>query len=202
MTLSGRFFITLLVVLHAAVGHALTGDEAIQRFQERMNSIGTMSGTISWTDAQSQTLTGSFKFMAPGRVYVKFSAPSGRIISSNGKRLWVFDSSSNVCGVQDLDKSGSGGIAALVNGYLAILASQGPSGYTVKLKNSDKHYSDITIVLDASFLLKKAVLMTKDGNGYSVTLSGVRTGEGMAPGLFDFSVPPNAQVVKNPLDVK
>ncbi len=191
-----------MILVAAGQAHALTGDEVLQKFQHRMNTIGTLSGTISWMHQSGQGYTGNFKYMAPGRIHIKFSSPSGRILTSNGKRLWVYDSSSNICGVQDLAKNGSGGIAGLVNGYLAIVTSQGPSGYTLKLKNSERTYSDITLVLDSSFLLKKAVFATKSSDGFSVTISNARIGESMVPGMFDFSVPPNAQLVKNPLDVK
>ncbi len=187
---------------HAPAVSALTGDEAVGKFQARMNGVGTMSGTISWMYQSGQGYSGNFKYMAPGRLLVKFTSPSGRILSSNGRRLWVFDSSSNICGVQDLARGGSGGLAGLVSGYLAILTAQGPSGYTIKLKNSERGYSDVTLVLDGSFLPRKIVLLTKAGDGMSISFSNVQTGESMAPGIFDFSVPSNAQLVKNPLDVK
>lgn len=193
---------SLLLLAHAPAASALTGDEAVGKFQARMNSVGTMSGTISWMYQSGQGYSGTFKYMAPGKILVKFTSPSGRILSSNGRKLWVFDSSSNICGVQDLARGSSGGLAGLVSGYLAILTAQGPSGYTIKLKNSERAYSDITLVLDGGFLPRKIVLLNKAGDGMSITFSNVRTGESMAPGIFDFSVPSNAQLVKNPLDVK
>jgi len=186
----------------AIPSRAMTGDEALKKFQGRMYGITTMAGNISWMYHSGQSYSGSFKYMAPGKIHVKFTSPSGRILATNGRRLWVYDSSSNICGVQDVGQGGSGGIAGLVNGYLAILTSQGPSGYTLKLKNPEKTYSEITLVLDGSFMLKKAVLGGKEGDGLTVTLSNVRTGVSMIPGMFDFSVPSNAQVVKNPLNVK
>jgi outer membrane lipoprotein-sorting protein len=192
----------LSLMLPAGVAHALTGEEALAKFQARMNSIGTMSGVISWTHQSGETYIGGFKYMAPGKLHIKFNTPGGRVLVTNGRRLWVYDSSSNVCGVQDMEKGGSGGIAGFVNGYLAILTAQGPSGCTLKLKSPDKTYADITLVLDGSFMLKKAVFATKDGDGFSVTLSNIKTGESMISGVFDFSVPSNAQIVKNPLDVK
>lgn len=188
--------------LFATGSYALTGDEALAKFKHRMLGLGTMSGTVSWLYQSGQGYIGNFKYMAPGRIFVKFTSPSGRVLVSNGKRLWVYESTSNICGVQDLARGGSGGISSLVDGYLAILTSQGPGGYTIKLKSAEKAYSDITLVLDGSFLLKKAVFNSRDGEGFSVTLSNVRTGESMITGLFDFNVPTNAQVVRNPLDVK
>ncbi len=190
------------LLAYAPAVSALTGDEALAKFQGRMNGVGTMSGTISWMHQSGQGYSGTFKYMAPGKILVKFTSPSGRILSSNGRRLWVFDSSSNICGVQELARGGSGGLAGLVGGYLAILTAQGPSGYTIKLKNSERAYSDLTLVLDGGFLPKKIVLLNKAGDGMSISFSNIRTGESMAPGIFDFSVPSNAQLVKDPLDVK
>jgi len=181
--------------------YAMTGDEALQRFRGRMGSISTMRGTISWTNSSGFMYTGNFKFMSPGRIYVKFSNPSGKIIASNGRKLWVYSPSSNICGIQDLGRGRSGGIAGLVSGYSAIVMGGG-SGYTIKLKNNDRHYSSITLVVDSSFLLKKAVMKTKDGGGMTISLSGVIVGEGMSPGIFDFSPPASAQTVKNPLNIK
>ncbi|HPB80479.1 MAG TPA: outer membrane lipoprotein carrier protein LolA [Spirochaetota bacterium] len=181
--------------------YAMTGDEALQRFQGRMGSISTMRGTISWTDTSGFMYTGNFKFMAPGRIFVKFSSPSGKILASNGRKLWVYSPSSNICGIQDLGRGRSGGIAGVVSGYSAILLGGG-SGYTIKLKNNDRHYSSITLVVDSTFLLKKAIMKTKDGGGMTISLAGVVVGEGMSPGIFDFSPPVSAQTVNNPLNIK
>ena len=181
--------------------YAMTGDEALQRFQGRMGSISTMRGTISWTDTSGFMYTGNFKFMAPGRIFVKFSSPSGKILASNGRKLWVYSPSSNICGRQDLGRGRSGGIAGVVSGYSAILLGGG-SGYTIKLKNNDRHYSSITLVVDSTFLLKKAIMKTKDGGGMTISLAGVVVGEGMSPGIFDFSPPASAQTVNNPLNIK
>jgi len=203
MRITARCAIALMLLQATAIpSRAMTGEEALKKFQGRMYGITTMAGTISWMYHSGQSYSGSFKYMAPGKIHVKFTSPSGRILATNGRRLWVYDSSSNICGVQDVGQGGSGGIAGLVNGYLAILTSQGPSGYTLKLKNPEKTYSEITLVLDGSFMLKKAVLGGREGDGLTITLSNVRTGVSMIPGMFDFSVPSNAQVVKNPLNVK
>ncbi len=184
-------------------GYSLTGEDALRNFQGRMNNIGTMSGQISWVYTSGTMYTGSFKYMAPGRIYVKFSTPSGRVLVTNGKKLWVYDSQSNICGVQDLGRGGSGGIAGLVEGYLPLLSAQGSGGYTIKLKSNERQYNEITLVLDGSYMLKKAVMQSRGGGeGLSISLSNVRTGENMTVGTFDFNVPSNAQLVKNPLDVK
>ncbi|MCX7677680.1 MAG: hypothetical protein N2316_00525 [Spirochaetes bacterium] len=185
----------------ASEAFSITGEEALAKFRARMESISTMRGTISWTDESGFMYTGNFKYMAPNKIYVKFISPSGKIIAANGRKLYVYNASTNICGIQDLGGGGSGGISALVSGYMAI-AFGGPSGYTIKLSSNEKHYTNITLVTDGNFLLKKAILKTKTGGGTTISLSGIIIGEGISPGIFDFNVPPGAQVVNNPLNIR
>ncbi len=193
--------VIMLVAIPGVKSYPVTGDEALANFRSRMNSIGKMTGIISWTSASGETYTGSFKYM-PGKIYVKFSSPSGQVIVANGRSLWLYSPGSNICGVQDLAGGGSGGIAAFTTGYLAIVTAQGGGGYTIKLKNNDKSYNEITLNLDASYFLKKAVFRSKDGGSISFTLSNINTSAAVLPNIFNFDVPASAQVVKNPLNIK
>ena len=194
--------ITIILVSLCNYSFALTGDEALASFRNRMNSIGKLTGIISWSHSSGETYTGSFKYMSPGKIHMKFSNPAGKTIVSNGKSLWVYTPGSNICGVQDLGGGGSGGIAALTQGYFAIVTAQGPGGYTIKLKNNDKSITEIILMLDSTFFLKKAVLKSKDGGSYNFSISNVSASAAVIPSVFDFNVPPNAQVVKNPLNIK
>lgn len=193
---------SLAVLIMITYVHALTGEEAVVRLQQKMRSISTLSGTISWTTSNGFTYTGTFKFKSPDKLYINLTAPGGKTIVTNGKKLWVFDKSSNVCGVQDVGEGYSGGIAAIVSGYNALLASQGPNGYTIKLRSFDKPYPEIIIVTDADFLLKKLILKNKQGESTSYTVSNVIVGENIPSGYFDFKPPTNAQTVKNPLNIQ
>ncbi len=181
---------------------AITGDEALSSFRNRMGSIGKLTGIISWSYSTGETYTGSFKFMSPGKIYIKFSNPSGKIIVSNGRSLWVYSPGSNICGVQDLGGGGSGGIAALTTGYLAIVTAQGPGGYTIKLKSNEKSFSEITLIVDSTFFLKKAIIKSKNGESYNFSISNINANASVIPSIFDFNAPSNAQVVKNPLNIK
>ncbi|MCX8125428.1 MAG: outer-membrane lipoprotein carrier protein LolA [Spirochaetes bacterium] len=195
--------ITVLAVLIMIVyAYALTGEEAVARFQQKMRSISTLSGTISWTTSNGFTYTGTFKYKAPDKLYVNLTAPGGKTIVTNGKKLWVYDKSSNICGVQDVGEGYPGGIAAIVTGYNALLAAQGPNGYTIKLRNFEKAYPEIVIITDANFLLKKLIVKDKQGDSTSYTLSNVIAGENIPAGYFDFKPPTSAQSVKNPLNIQ
>lgn len=192
----------LIILVFTPSSYALTGDEALAQFRNRMNSIGKLTGIISWSQGSGETYTGAFKYMSPGKIHVKFSSPAGKTIVSNGKSLWIYSSSSNICGVQDLAGGGSGGIAALTSGYFAIVTAQGPGGYTIKLKNNEKSFNEIILMVDSTFFLKKAIIKSKDGGMYNFSLSNISTSAAVIPSIFDFNVPSSAQVVKNPLNIK
>jgi outer membrane lipoprotein-sorting protein len=195
------FLFAVFFILQAAYSYAITGDEALASFRNRMNGISKLTGIISWSHSGGETYTGSFKYMNPGKIYIKFSSPAGKVIVSNGKSLWVYTPGSNICGVQDLAGGGSGGIAALTSGYLAIVTAQGPGGYTIKLKGNDKSFPEIILMVDSTFFLKKAILKSKDGGTYNFSISNISTAA-VIPSIFDFNVPSGAQVVKNPLNIK
>ncbi len=192
-------FIALMLILTPVF--AISGDEAVSKFKARMNSLTTLEGVISITYSTGALQSGSFKYMAPGKIYVKFNNPAGKTIVSNGKKLWIYDASTQICGVQELGGGGSGGIASLVNGYYAIATPRG-SDTIIKLKASNRTYSDLTLLVDSNFTLKNASFRDAAGNGFSVSLSGLRIGENMHAGLFDFDVPSNAQLVKDPLNIR
>jgi len=196
------FLVAIIFISLYEYSFAITGDEALSSFRNRMNSIGKLTGIISWSHSSGETYTGSFKYMSPGKIYIKFSSPSGKVIVSNGKSLWVYSSGSNICGVQDLGGGGSGGIAALTSGYLAIVTAQGPGGYTIKLKNNDRSFSEIILIVDSTFFLRKVMLKSKDGGTYNFSISNVNSSAAVIPSIFDFNVPSNSQVVKNPLNIK
>ena len=194
----------ILAALFCASGlYPITGDEALAKFRGRMLGIGKMSGVISWTQGSGFSYSGTFKYMAPDKIYVKFSNPGGKILVSNGRKLWVYNPSSSICGVQDLATGSiSGGIAGMTGDYRAIVTAQGADGYTIKLKNSDKAYTEIILRVDSTFFLKRAILKDKNGDGFSFTLSNVDFTPAVMQSLFNFNVPSNAQVVKNPLNIK
>ena len=195
-------FALFILIIFTPASYALTGDEALAQFRSRMNSAGKITGIVSWSHSGGETYTGAFKYMSPGKIFVKFSSPAGKTIVSNGKSLWIYSSGSNICGIQDLAGGGSGGIAALTSGYFAIVTAQGPGGYTIKLKNNDKSFQEITLMVDSTFFFRKAIIKTKDGGTYNFSLSNISFSAPIIPSIFDFNVPSSAQVVKNPLNIK
>jgi outer membrane lipoprotein-sorting protein len=57
-------------------------------------------------------------------------------------------------------------------------------------------------MLDSTFFLKKAILKDRSGKSLRFTISGVDTSATLIRTMFDFNPPANAQLIKNPLEVK
>ncbi len=196
---------TALVLMAAAQGaFPLSADDIAAQFKKKMYSVGKLSGVISYTLRSGRTFSGNFMYMSPGNIHIRFTNPSGKILVANTKKLWLYDPQSKVCAVQQLDEEAgvSGGIVSFLKDYSVILLPESSEGYTLKFKNDEKEYPEITLVLDSSFFIRKGSLKNKEGEGFSFTLSGVNFSPDMVKSVFDFNVPANTQIVKNPFNIR
>ncbi len=216
------FIILLSFIFFTTNTFSITPDEAILEINKKLSAIDTMKGQVNIVYQSGETYSGNFMYMNPGKIYIKFSEPPGKCIISDGKVLWIYDPAIDVCGIQDLDfedkepmsentnsgskKTGkakfSGGLENLLNSYQIISAADDASALTVDMRNESRKYSELKIIFGLSTLSVKLIFSTKDGDGYSIKLSDIKTGERIIPGVFNFNVPANAQVVKNPLDIR
>jgi outer membrane lipoprotein-sorting protein len=212
-------FVLCLLCYSASVS-ALTGEEAMAKLIERLAGADTLKGKITISYQSGEIYSGIFMYMHPGKMYVKFTDPPGKLIVTNGKKLWVFDAATDVCGVQELeteevvsDKQDNdkqtkgikpklmGGISRFFRTYETKI-SENPTQPVIELSNESKKYSEIKFILNPDFMLSSAVFKDKEGDGFSIKLSDVKIGEKITPGVFNFKAPDNAQVVKNPLDIR
>lgn len=197
-----RIPIIFLILLSSAALFAISGDEAVEKFRARMLRVGKLTGVISWTSLEGQTYSGSFKYLAPDKVYVKFTSPTEKVLVSNGKTLWIYSPGTNMCGIQELARgTTSGGIAGLVVGYNGIAAGN-ESGYTIKLKSDEKQYREIILSVDGTYMLKGAIFKREDGRIISFSLSDVSGKADVRESIFNFKVPKGVQIVKNPMNIR
>lgn len=215
------FLSASILLLYHSPALGLTGNEAFEKLKERLAAIDTMKGIISIAYPTGDLYSGKFQYMPPGRIHIDLSNPPGKKIISNGKRLWVYDVSTDVCGVQELyaedeenDKELDeeekkkkelkikGGLENLFNGYEAILISESDKGVIIEIRNEFRKYTEIQLTLDKSFMLSSARFTDKEGIRFVMKITDLKFGEKPIPGLFNFDVPANAQVVKNPLDIR
>lgn len=214
----------IICILFPVYGFSITGEEALENLRARFFGAETIKGKVSLTFQSGESYSGSFIYERSGKIIIRLTEPPGKIIVTNGKKLWVYDITTDVCGVQEIDtgddemdkeKSAAvseeesaeafkltGGIDRFIRGYEIISVSEKSPGYTIVLSSESRKYSEIELNIDGEFMLTKAVFRDKNGEGYAVKLSDIKTGESILPGAFNFDVPANAQVVKNPLDVR
>ena len=181
---------TALVLMAAAQGaFPLSADDIAAQFKKKMYSVGKLSGVISYTLRSGRTFSGNFMYMSPGNIHIRFTNPSGKILVANTKKLWLYDPQSKVCAVQQLDEEAgvSGGIVSFLKDYSVILLPESSEGYTLKFKNDEKEYPEITLVLDSLFIRKGSLKTRKER--FSFTLSGVNFSPDMVKSVFDFNVP-------------
>ena len=222
-----RFLINIIIfcLIFYSSAFSMTGPEALEKLQERFFGAETVKGKVSLTFQSGESYSGSFVYEQSGKIIIRLVEPPGKIIVTNGKKLWVYDITTDVCGVQEIDIKDkdekkdnkdktaageetdeavrlTGGIGRFIKTYEVISFSENAPGYVITLYNEKRKYSEIELSIDAEFMLTKAVFKDKNGEGYAVKLSDIKTGESILPGAFNFDVPANAQVVKNPLDVR
>ncbi len=213
--------LTIIFIFYSGNAHPVTGDEAFEKLKERLANITTLKGKITISYQSGEIYTGDFQYMPPGKIYIKFTDPPGKVIASNGRKLWAFDSTTEVCGVQELymedkekdeelseeekakkEQKIKGGLANLFYYFKPTLTYEGPIGYLIDLKQERRQYPEVSLSLDKTFMIVEAYFKNKNDNNFSVRFSNFKFGEKIFPDLFNFNVPSNAQVVKNPLDIR
>ncbi len=180
------------------------GEDLLASFKNRMTTLSKCSGTISYTLTSGRSFSGNFMYMAPGNINIKFTNPSGKVLVANGKKLWLYDPHNKACVVQDLDQESgmSGGILSFIKDYEAVDAPDTGEGHILKLTGNGKEFQEITLVLDSTFFITRGSFKKNEGPGFSFTISGTDFSPDIVKSVFEFSVPANTQIIKNPLDIK
>ena len=102
-------FFLIFLSLSAA---AESGEELLNSIVGTMNSFDSFRANIS-----IDGLAGSISYKRPGSLNVKFS--DGRVLSGNGRHLWIYSPARGIAGKQDL-KGLTGGLGGLLSGYESV----------------------------------------------------------------------------------
>ena len=157
----------------------------------KMNSFGSIRANITIDN----TVNGQLSYKRPNLLHVKFS--DGRVISANGRFLWIFSPENRIAGKQDLDQEkGTVGIASILKGYENVNVT----GNIINLKSPSRYYEEVRIVTGDDNMPKAFQLKTKTGEYTNIALSNIQTDIGLPSNLFNFHPPSNAQIIENPLN--
>ena len=184
-----KFLATLIALFLSIPTFADSGEELLNNIIGTMNSFESFRANVS-----IDGLSGSISYKRPGSLNVKFS--DGRVLSGNGRHLWIYSPARGIAGKQDL-RGLTGGIGGLLSGYESVSAS----GKVLKLKSDTKYYEEIIVSVTPNNIIKSLKLKAKGRSDFmDISFSGVQTNIGLSSRIFNFHPPANAQIVENPLN--
>ncbi len=159
---------------------------------------------------------GDIKYKATDKLLMNFYNPPGQKIVANGKMMWIYIPALNVVAEQDLKSDtsifSSGtkmGLKRLFSKYHYKFDSKtqpepqkdGTKMYTLLLnqKESRSGFRTLKLWISEDFFITKAMGTTSSGKKVEISFSQIRTNVDLSNGLFKFSIPSMARVIKNPL---
>ncbi len=159
---------------------------------------------------------GLVQYKSSDRLLMRFYNPPGQKIISNGKMMWIYIPSLNVVAEQDL-KSNPGlfssntksGLNRLFSKYHYKFDSKkqpevqedGSKMYTLYLKQKESRsgYRYLRIWVSEEYLITRAKGETSSGKKVEIVFRNIKTNIDIPNGIFKFSIPAQARVIKNPM---
>jgi len=185
-----------------------TGLGQLKSFLEgTQTSKGTFRQTVaSKTRPSAQNSGGTFAFARPGKFRWSYDKPFEQLIVGDGARVWVYDRDLNQVIVRKLDIALGATPAALLAGDNTLeknftltegVAADGLEYVDAVPKAQESQFTRVRIGFRDS--LPRAMELT-DAFGQITTLNfgTVEKNPPLAPDLFKFEVPANADVVGDP----
>jgi len=204
---------------HAYKFDFVTVSDIVSKIKKKYGSLDSYQADfriVSRKLGRTSTQSGVLRFKASDKLLMDFYSPSRQKIVSNGKMMWIYIPSMNVVAEQDL-KSDSGlftsgsknGLKRLFSKYHYRFASKtqpevqkdGSKMYTLVLKQKESRsgYREIRLWVSEDFFIKRALGETSSGKTVDISLSKIKTDVNLSNGIFKFTVPARARVIKNPM---
>lgn len=167
----------------------------------------------------TKATSGKAYFKKDGKINFTFSQPYGDKIISNGRKMWIYISSLNAVGVQNLDykKNGksiysTGSYTGLINLFRRYHYRFESPDQPVKTQNGTFYILDLrekvtsggfstmkVYVHPETYLIHKIEAQTSSKKSLVLKLSNINTKNDLPDNLFYFKVEGNTKVVENPL---
>ena len=183
------FFVTVLSILTVFLFAAPVSANPLQKV------VGTMNGSTFRASVNIRTGGGSYNgTLSYSAGKMNFKLGDGRVIASNGRKIFAFDPSTRTMGRQD--SSGGGGLgwilgySARIDGNRAVLTPSQPS----------QAYEEVRLNWDDSFFLRSISMKNKNGDVVSIKIGSVSKVASFPVSVFSFKAPPGSRTVDNPLN--
>jgi outer membrane lipoprotein carrier protein len=165
----------------------------IDDLQNRIKGLNTsFTANFSYTSSAGELYTGKIYYQYPGKLHIAFS--DGRVIATNGKFLWTYNSETKICARQTVREDTSGGIFYFLRGGYSV---QEENGRYTFIGHGDSQ-NEVSIKVDGDHL-KSVQFKTKD-DVINVSFSNIVTDTSVKSSLFNYKPDPEAQLIENPLN--
>ncbi len=168
----------------------------VARIETYLNTLGTLKARFLQVSSNGQQAEGNLYLSLPGNMRVEYDPPTPILIVADGLWLWYFDkeleqvsqilTSSSPLGLFLEDKINLGSDKVSITG---VEKRGNTIRLDIKKPGEDENGSLSLVFSDRPLALKKWTVTDPQGILTSITLSSVRTGIPLKPGLFEF-VPP------------
>ncbi len=196
--LAAAFWLSHAPTAEAETNPALSAEDLalVARIETYLNRLGAMKARFLQVSSNGQQAEGDLYLSLPGNMRIEYDPPVPVLIVADGLWLWYFDkeleqvsqilTSSSPLGLFLEDKIDLGSdkiaITRLVKRAETIRLD-------LKGTGEDENGMLSLVFSDRPLTLKKWIVTDPQGVLTSVTLSSIRTGIPLRPGLFEF-VPP------------
>lgn len=211
--LFGILFFFSSFILHplSFIAQAASVSEVVKNLQARYDSTAGfradfMQEVESATLGQKIEARGTMVFKKPGRMRWEIVEPK-QLLVSDGKFFWLYQHAENQVVKTPFQRAFTSntpasfllGIGQLDKDFTPSLTSETPEAYQLRLtpKQDPEAIGTLDLTVDAkTFDIRQAVITDPLGNVTRLRLSNINRSEPLKDELFQFSVPPGADVVE------
>jgi outer membrane lipoprotein carrier protein len=199
------------VVLVGLVGLSLAahaGQRELSRFMDTVNAAqGRFEQVVHSPSARlPQTATGQFVFERPGRFRWEYQTPYTHLLLADGQEVWSFDPDLNQVTVQALGDALGQSPAAILSGKTDLEANfiledegitDGLSWINARPRGEGSHFLSVRLGFKPGTAhLVSLWLEDHFGQKTELRLQAVTINPRLDPGLFRFTPPPGADVLR------
>lgn len=171
---------------------AANRSEAVAAVIARMNGMKSFKAGVNITSGQS-FWSGTLSYDS-GRIHLALN--DQRVITSDGKFLYVYDPNAKIVGKQELAGT-SPGLEWLLKGYLTRV--RGDSA-VLMAESGTARYREVRLAWDKSKMLKKLSIRPYNSENWTtVVINDVQEVGGFPDSLFSYRAPAGVRVIYNPL---
>ncbi len=189
-----KFGMTLLLVI-LGVSKGAWAIPEMQKFENYLNELKTLSGDFTQTNSKGQRVTGTIQISRPGKMRLDYNPPSSLLIVADGKWLVTYDKEADEVSYVSLDNTPA---AFILRPYIQFsgdvaITSIIPKGNATEISLIRKEEPDagyISLVFSNNpVALKEWSVVDSQGVKTRVVLSQIETNVNLSPDLFMIKSP-------------